>query len=168
MSVRLIIIIIMLVVALVLGFFLVKPQYSDLRAAQSTYDQKDTELASKTAYYDKIKEVDDKLNEYSDVLDKIDLALPSGYSVPSLFYYFQKTAGNSGLLLEDISLGDISSGNIKEINVDLKLAGSYPSLISFLSALENAARLSSVKIISFSSSKEGLFTFELTVAVYGY
>ena len=170
MSLRLIIIIVILVVASLLGVVLVWPKYQDFQQVQLRVKQKEAELGSKTAYYSKIQEIWGRLEEYEDVLSKIDSALPEDYSTPVLFNYLQKTTGGTGLILESLTFDGLTGDRIKEINVNLEALGSYSSLKSFLSALENSARIFKVKSFSFSSpekSKES-FSFELGISAYSY
>lgn len=170
MSFRLIIIIVMLAIASFLGMILVWPKYQDFQQIQSQVKQKEAELDSKTAYYSKIQEIWGKLKEYEDVLSKIDSALPKDYSTPVLFNYLQQTAGGTGLILENLTFGGLTGDRIKEISVNIEATGSYSSLKSFLSALENSARIFKVKSLSFSSPKSNKdsFSFELGISTYSY
>lgn len=168
MSIRLIIVIIMLVAAVVLGVILVWPKFQDFQQIQSDVDQKQSELDSKTSYYSKIKEIWSKLEEYKDVLTRIDSAFPVAYSVPALFYYLQRTTGETGLVMENLTLGGFSGERIKETDVTLQASGSYASLKTFLEALENSVRFFKVKNISFSSPDKGMFSFEIRITAYSY
>ena len=103
MTTRLIIIILMFAGALVGGFILVLPKYQDFTHLQSMLIQKEKELSSKTAYYSKIQEIWVELEKYQDVLAKIDSAVPNDFSIPVLFDYLQNTAGETGLVLENLT-----------------------------------------------------------------
>lgn len=168
MPIRLIIVIIMLISTIIVGIFLLWPKFQDFQQVKYDIEQKESELSSKTAYYSKIRGIWSRLEEYNDVLLRIDAAFPSAYSVPALFYYLQKTAGESGLILEDLSLGRVSGEKIKGMDVSLKISGSYSSLNAFLSALENSERFFMVKNISFSSPEDGLFSFDLAITAHSY
>lgn len=168
MPTRLIILIVMLVAVLTAGFTLVWPKYHDFQLAILTLKQKEAELNSKTAYYSKIKEIWGELEKYEDVLVKIDSAIPSSSSIPVLFNYLQKTSGETGLILENLTFGEIAGDKVKEISIHLQIVGDYSSFKNFLSAIENSARFFEVKSISLSSSGKGKFSFNLEITTYSY
>lgn len=168
MSARLIIITVIFTAVLVAGFVLVWPKYQDFQSVLSKLQQKEAELNSKTAYYSKIKEIWERLEKYEDVLAKIDSAFPNNYSIPVLFNYLQKTTGETGLVLENLTFEGVTGDKVKEISIRLEVSGDYSSFKNFLSAIENSARFFKVKSISFSSSKEGKFSFDLGIATYSY
>ena len=155
-----------LVLALVSGFFLTWPKYQALQVLQTNIEAKEAELQSKESYFSQIKEISEDLEGYAESLAKISSALPETPALPSLFNFLQITASQTGLVLEEIILGSVGQG---EIHVTCRLAGSYPSLKSFLLALESSARLIEVESISFSSPEEGKpFTFNLKIKVFSY
>jgi len=162
------IIIIMFLTALFFGFFLVWPEYQDFQQSQTEVKQKEAVLKSITARYSKINEINEKLEEYSDVLAGIEASLKN-YSVPVLFNYLHQTAGESGLLLQDLVFEGAGGEGLKETNINLQVSGSYSSLESFLYALENSAKFFKIKSINFSSpDKESDFSFNLGIATYSY
>ena len=122
-----------------------------------------------------------KLDEHQEELTKIDSALPSEFSAPSLLKFLQKIAPENGLVLTAVSSSlaqPLSQRNdIKEIQSSLSLSGSYSSLKNFLKVLEKSARLIKIDSVSFSTSqkKEGetaeiskIFDFQLEVKTYSY
>lgn len=167
---RLIIIIVMFAAALFLGFFFVWPEYQDFQQIQAELSQKKIELDSKKDYYDQFRKIWEEFEKYKGSLSRVDNAIPQTYSLPALFYYFQKTAGESGLLLESLSFQGVTGEEIKEISFGLEVSGSYASLKSFFSALENSSRIFKVKSVIFSSPEEDekSFSFNLEIATYSY
>ena len=168
MSTRLIIIIVMIAAALAAGFILVWPKYDDFHSAVLTLKQKEAELNSKMAYYSNIKEAWEELEKYEDVMVKIDSAIPDYSSIPVLFNYFQKTSGETGLVLENLTFGEATGDKIKETNIQLQVTGDYSSFKNFLSAIENSARFFAIKNISLSSSGKGKLSFNLEITAYSY
>ncbi len=160
----------MLVITLVLGFFLVWPKFQDFRQLQAELEQKEVELNSKTDYYSEIRKIQGRLEEYQDSLSRIENAVSKSYSLSVIFNYLQVLSGQTGLVLEDLTFGGVSGQGLKEISFNLKVSGSYSSFKSFLSALENSARLFNVKGIrlSFPEKGEKSFSFDITVATYSY
>lgn len=168
MSTRLIIIVIMIAAALVLGIALVWPKYQSFQLTLAELKQKETELSSKTAYYSKIKETWSKLESYNDVLPEIDSALPKTYSAPALFNYLDQTAGESGLVLDNLTFEGAAGEKVKEISLKLHGLGAYSSLKSFLFSLESSVRFFQVKSISFSSKEKGTVDLNLEITTYSY
>ena len=172
MSLRfLIIIFAMVATVLAVGFFLAWPKYQQIQQLKEEISMKEEELNSKTDYYSQIKKINSRLEEYQDSLSQVEQAISKSYSLPATFDYLQKVSGESGLILEDLSLESLNAqGILKEINLNLRVSGAYSSFKNFLSALENSARLFNIKNISFSSSeKTGQpFSFNLTIATYSY
>ncbi|MDO8559240.1 MAG: type 4a pilus biogenesis protein PilO [bacterium] len=168
MSTRLIIIIVMLGTALAMGFILVWPKYNDFHSAVLTLKQKEAELNSKMAYYSNIKEAWGELEKYEDAIAKIDSAIPDYSSMPVLFNYFQKTSGETGLILEGLTFGEPAGDKIKETSIQLQVTGDYSSFKNFLSAVGNSARFFEVKNIGLSSSGKGKLSFNLEITTYSY
>lgn len=170
-SLRPFIIIIILIIALAGGFFLVWPKFQNYHQLLLKMEQKETELNSKTEYYFAIKDIWGKLEKYEDVLSRVDSAIPKNYSTPALFYYLQQVAGQAGVVLGDLNLGGVSGDKVKEIDVNLRVSGSYSSLQKFIFLLENSARFFKIKSIglsSASSEKGNSFSFDLAITTYSY
>lgn len=166
---RLIVAIAMFAAALLTGFFLLWPEYQNFQQVQADLGQKKAELDSKISYYSEIKNIWSRLEEYRDSLSQINEFIPDSYSLPALFNYLQGLASQTGLVLEDITLGGVGGEGIKEINLNLEVSGTYSSLKNFLNALEQSAKLFNVKSISFSFPEEvGVFSFKIAVATYSY
>ncbi|MBI2450400.1 MAG: type 4a pilus biogenesis protein PilO [Candidatus Nealsonbacteria bacterium] len=167
---RLIIAVMIFVAVALLGLLLVWPKYQDFQLLRGNLEQKKIELSSKRDYYDYFRNIGGKLEQYNDVLPQIDAAISEGYSLPALFYYLQRRAGESGLISESIQAGEISgSKEVKEINISFKVSGTYSSLKSFLYALENSARLFNIKKVNFSiPERGGPFSFDLELTTYSY
>lgn len=168
MSTRLTIIIVIITVALAVGFILVWPKYNDFHSAVLTLQQKEAELNSKTAYYSNIKEAWGELEKYDDAIAKIYSAVPNYSSIPVLFNYLQKTSGEAGLILENLTFGEPAGDKIKEISIQLKVTGDYSSFKNFLFAIENSARFFGVKNIGLSSSGKAKLSFNLEITTYSY
>lgn len=153
------------------SFIFVLPKYRDFKDVILKFQQKEAELNSKMAYYSEINKTWRDFEKYEDVLAKVDSAVPRSYSLPAMFNYLQKTAGETGLVLENLASSDlVNSSDIKEIGINLQMSGDYPSFKNFLSALENSERFFSVKSARLSSpkGKDGKFTFNLGISTYSY
>lgn len=163
-----------LIVALILIVVLIWPKYQELSIFEKQIEGKKTELELETTYFAHLQQVSQELKQYENQLSKIDSALPQTSFLPDLLNFIQKAASQSGLLLKEISpvkttqISSEETAQIKEVKLSLSLVGDYFSFKNFLSALETSARLIEVENISFSSPKEGPFTFDLIIKVYSY
>jgi len=163
-------IIVSLLLALVLGVVLIYPRYQDLQFIQERIEERKGELQSKEEYLSNLNEVSEELKKYERELSIIDSALPLNPFLPALFDFLQKASSQSGLILKAMSpvLGLPPKG-LKETRVNLKMTGPYTSLKSFLSVLENSARIIELESLSFSSSGElSPFDFNTAIKVYSY
>lgn len=177
-------IIFILLIFLVLGtIFIWWPKYQDFSALNLKIKEKETELQNKEEYFSDLSQLSRKLKEeYSSEIAKIDLALPTDFSVFELLILLKKESSQNGLILEKFDIGSIPSLGaskepleVREIPINISLFGSYSALKNFLSSLQKNTRIFDVKSISFSSSKkeeekkEGeIFNFNLTIKTYSY
>ena len=158
--------------SLLLIFTLVFPRYRDLDYLKKEILGKEAELHSQEEHLQHLLEVSKEIQEREESISKIDSAIPKEAFLPELLNFFQKTASQSGLILEEVSPTVVSSGEeeaIKITRVDLDLKGYYFDFKNFLLIVEKSARLIEIENIFFSSDKsEELFTFELSTRVYSY
>ena len=146
-------------VVLLLVFFLVMPEYHTYQGLQQELAQKTAQRNSEFDYYDAINKTYTDLQSDQDNIAKINDALPEDPDLGKIIYFLQDTAAGNGLIAKDIFLSKSSSnslqesaGAVKEVTLSMDLLGDYPSLGSFLSALEQSDRIFEVTNISFGSS----------------
>ena len=158
--------------SLLLIFTLVFPKYRALNYLKKEILGKEAELHSQEEHLQHLLGVSKEIQEREESISKIDSAIPKEASLPELLNFFQKTASQSGLILEEVSPVVVRSGEeeiIKTTIVNIVLKGYYFDFKNFLSIVEKSARLIEVDNIYFSSDKlEELFTFELSTRVYSY
>lgn len=166
------------------AFLLVWPKYQELNSLNANINNSQLELQSKTEYFNNIKTVSEELKNYQDSLSKISTALPSDPLLPATFGFFQNIASQSGLVLEEVAVGSITSlegesineteeiivKQVQSIDFAVKLSGSYESFKSFLESIELSARIIEIKNIHFETPEEDNtpFSFELELSVYYY
>lgn len=162
------------VFSLILGPTLLWPKYQTLKEYQNNINLKRMEIEEQEQYFANIASVKTRLDQNSEIVAKIDSALPDSIDIPALLNFIKLSCSQSGLVLESISPFSIKavSGmtNVKEISMDLKVSGSYAAMKNFLFVIEKSARLIEIQDISFSSpaSSQDLFTFALKIKVYSY
>jgi len=160
--------IIILTVNLILIFLFVIPKYKESIELQKSVAQKQAEYNVKGDYYIKLLSTVKSIDERQDLLQKIDSALPSNFSLAPIVYFIQKKSIESQLTIKSITfsgghdtlpinfneqVGNSSGKNggtgIKSIILTVNLSGSYQGLKLFLYSLERSARLFQVENISF-------------------
>ncbi|KPJ73637.1 hypothetical protein AMJ48_00155 [Parcubacteria bacterium DG_74_1] len=174
MTNRIIIIIIFIVISLVLIMTLILPKYRELNVLRVEVDQREAELQRTKDYFTDLYNMSEELKEYQESLSKIDSALPSELSFPSLLDYLEKISAENDLILA--SIGEVTTyaldqrPNIQEHRLGFSLAGSYSSFKEWLHTLEKSSRLIEVTSIDFSTSQLGqdYFIFALGIKFYSY
>ena len=183
---RYFIIAICFLIALIVGFFLILPKYRVFERLQSEIKVKSAELKYKEDYFADIASTSVKLKDYQEVFAKIDSALPTNPSPPSLFNFLEEKSSENGLVLTKIKNlptppkvkkegeegGQIE---IKEIRAELSVLGSYSAFKNFLLGIQKSSRIIETQTISieFPQSEEekeegGLLIFNLTIKTHSY
>lgn len=171
------IIVFCLFLSAVLGVFVVLPKYRLLQSEKAEAVVEGQSLANTESYYQNLNSINNQLQQYSDQLSKIDMALPQGNSIPQTFYFFQNEVSESGMVLKN--LGQISNApsashpGLQKYSMTLSVSGPYSVFKSFLQNLEQSARMVQVQEISFSSpsstqNASGSLEADLSVAFYSY
>jgi Tfp pilus assembly protein PilO len=169
-----IIITVCLILALALGLGLAWPKYQALVSKNAEAAAKTLDLQNRQSYYQEVAKTSEELKTYSEELVKIDSALPSEFSLPEAYDFFQKKASESGLVLKDESFNKSAlvkdNPGQKEYHFNLELSGSYAAFKNFLATLEKSARMVEVEKIAFSSLEKSssAFSFLVSVKFYSY
>lgn len=163
-----------LLLLLILGaIFLGWPKYQDLNQLRLEVKAKEKELQNKEDYFSELRNLALKLKEYASELAIVDTALPADPSACGFLNFLEKASSQNGLIVKNLSLGEISSfeeeSDIKRIAVSFSATGPYSALKNFLSVLQNSSRLIEVKSIYFSSPEKGeVFSFDLIIRTHSY
>ena len=165
----------------ILAFYFLIPKYQDLSYSNMQAELRVDRLKNLQEHFSELSSLDQELSAYQAEMAKVQSALPEDPSLASVFYFFQESAKQNGLLLTSISFSSTKreqankeKTEIKEDIFSVEVTGSYTAFKNFLSTVERSARLIEIESISFSSKKEeesvskDLFSFELSVKVYSY
>ena len=166
-------IIICLALSIFLGVLFLLPKYQNLKNLQLQVENKETEVRYRNEYFQNLRSLAGKLEEFKEDVAKIDAALPSDPSLPAFYNFLQKTTSENGLILKNIGVFSASpmasNPSIKIISIPFGASGSYASLKNFLGAIEKSARIVEANGISFSApQKEELFNFSLKIQTHSY
>ncbi len=159
------------IMALIIGIFWSWPSYQAFFALHEQQNQKTREAEAQANYFKELGALQEKLQKFQSQLALVDWALPNDSSLPSLYGEIQSMAANSGLVLKSISSSVPPSvaGQLKTIEMNLDMSGSYIGLKEFLSRSQNAARVLRVQSAGFLSPKTtDKFNFQLRLSAYSY
>lgn len=173
---------ILLFLTLIFVVFLLLPKYENFNDLKERVEKSEAQYQKTEKYFLGLKENLENLRNYRTSLEKIETALPDSPELPPLLDFLQKKSSESGLLLENIIPAKIEGKTeeekektegiltkVEENYYNLKLAGLYPSLKSFLKALEKSSRLIEVENISLSvKEKEEISEINLLIKTYTY
>jgi len=170
---RNIIIAILLILAILIGAFLIWPNYQRLKNLQIQIERTKTSLQESERYYNELTLTLQRLKEFEPELSKIEMALPSYTSMPSFYNFIEKTSRENGLILRKVDSNpakdSVIKPEIKEIGVSASLSGTYSSLKNFLVAIEKNSRMIEIDKISFSPPGKGdIFDFNINFKIYSY
>ncbi len=177
-----IIIVLTIFIILLLIFFLVSPEYRNFKTLQLELGVKKAEYNAEYEYYSQITQNYYNIQNNSEKIKKIDIALPSDPVLGDLVYYVQDEALKNGLILKSIFLTKVPSASdeekIKDIGFSLSLLGNYKALESFLNSLEKSSRLFEINGISFGAGSgssqstqfqsQDVFQFSMQITTHAY
>src|SRR5687768_9622517 len=90
-------VVIIVVISLVIFSFFVVPKYQESVALEAGLMQRRAQYDGRIDYYLKLSQVLGDIEQREDVLQKINDALPAGFSVYSTIDFFQEQAKESGM-----------------------------------------------------------------------
>lgn len=166
-------IIVLLAVGLSLIAGLVWPKFQAYRLESLKVETKETELEYQKNYVSRLKEIESQIEEYEQPFSKIESSLSDYFSSPAFFANVQRMAAQSGLVIKSLAE---SSAQVKEDSEELKkrtfsvsVSGNYEDFRSFISSLENSAKIIEVEKFGFSDlSEEESSDFDLTISTHTY
>jgi len=180
---------IILFASIILVSILVVPEYKTFKILRVELGEKRAEYKAEFDYYAAITKTYFDLKGRPDDIRKVDNALPQDPNLGQLIYFLQKKAGENGMIVKDLFLSKSStsttisgaSGSAKDLIFSINLIGDYVSLQSFISALENSARIFEISNISFNTGSQikaplpsfqsqinRAYSFNLQIKTYSY
>lgn len=160
--------------ALGLLLFMVWPKHQELSDLNREIQRTQKRVEKSKDYVSNLNDFSGDLDEHSKQLKKVNSALPEKPGIPSLLDFLYSSASDKqGLLLKKV--GSIAKsnyqGNIKKVNINLELEGSYSSFKDFLKITEKTSRIIEVENISFNMPEEDEKVpprFEVSLSTFFY
>lgn len=159
--------------AFAVGMFFVMPLRDDIRFFEKELSKKTTELQTLNAYIENLRVIEDKLQQNSEAVSKLNAAIPDDSDLPSLYDFFQKLSSTSGLTLKSIdsaSEKSESSAQLIAISISMSVEGPYEGIKDFLSRLKSSPRIIQLDSVAFSSpaAKNAPFSVRVLASAYSY
>lgn len=176
-----IILIIVIVLLGVAGYFLVWPEYENYVVKRKEFDTKDEEIKAKEEYLPTLEAISAKLLEFEDQVSKVETAIPIEPSIAALFNYFQKATSRNGLILKDIDVSGLFNANktkllerMESMPFSIIVTGSYSSLKTFLLDIYLNSRMINISSVNFAYSQmedtsiSDFFDFQISLETQSY
>lgn len=178
----------LIVAAVIVGYFLALPQWdtvTKLDEEGAYLDALNLELDALRATYLALGTTADRISEED--RNRIEEAIPRGTQRKELMVDIEHFASVAGVNLTDIEFVQLAGttvgavgiptpspqsslpkniGIIKELAMQVTVEGSYENFKAFLKILEHNLPIIDTENITFESTKEGIFTFNLDLKSY--
>jgi len=186
---RLATIIICLILSVVLGFFLLWPQYQKFSEERWRVKEKEVERNNQEEYFNHLNKLSEELKGYEEELSKIDSAFPLDPDIPDLLNFLALASSQNGLSFEKVNSfsadsakksktatsgqEEVPTKRYKELTIEFEVSGEYPSLKNFVSTLEKSARIIEIESISLKKKtsqlkEEGPPLYNFKIKTYYY
>lgn len=174
--------ILLLIISGLIVVFLLFPQYQNYKILNKELSLKREELSSKNEYFNSIHATKQILDGKKDDLSKIDNALPLDPDPVIVLLSIQKKASDNGVVITKVNSLSVEDGNkrgvkgsfsgeknsFRKIKISLSLAGSYESIVNFISSLEKDPRIINIEEMSILSNKKNKNSMDLEIKVESY
>ena len=173
--------IIALAISIILGVFLLFPQYQDYKKTKVDLEQAKTDFANRDHYVQQLRETGQEIEENQDIIAKLNEALPNHRDIPSFINFLKELSKSNGVSLDNVKWDSIQIGekrrkegkdkrDFNTYSVQISASGSYFAFKNFLFGLENSGRLIDVKKAHFAVSKtpDKLSSFDITMNIHSY
>jgi len=169
------IIIFVILVFAVGGYFLWVPKYNEFKTNNALLNAAAEVVKEKKNYLFELEAHLNNLEEYGEAMSKIDSALPLESSADAMFSYAQKIASEKGLIITkaDLSEGSATTASvpdeqgvaIQKLGISITLVGKYSSFKDFVSSVYRNSRLIEIASLSFEheEKEESLDVFEFDI-----
>ncbi len=195
MRLKTIIIALCLLLSIFISWQFIWPAYNNFQAKQSMADVKQQEYNKLNDLVNKLNELTKDYKTKADSVDKLEQIAPPGKDVPELLNQFESLSAQSGMILHSIDFTEGAGGQaqakptassdqtaaspipeqsqaesnpIRELNIGIRVSGSYEAFKNFLTNIEKNLRLVDIQNIGFSASSQQnvLYDFSLSGKTY--
>ncbi len=150
-------------------FAFVLPLYNELGALQTAMDERSSSIIDLRRALDRVDSLGQDLDQRMADVNRLKNVISQRKSADEIVSALDSIANQSGVQLVNFSMGEgQSTGDYNTATLNLNLNGSYPSLKTMFSNLENSLRLFDVTNMSVSPLTESaeLLSVNLSINVY--
>jgi Tfp pilus assembly protein PilO len=176
-------IILLVVVAALVFWFLIQPKRAELADKKTTLTALQKEKTELKSNADRLEKLVKQLKNSKEDVAKLDEMLPLDVRETKVHLLVEDLIKNSGLTSSNVSvtgLGDkIVAGNpaqlegayttprkVQEIDISMVVTGNFAQLMAFLGTLEKSARIMDVSFFEITASDDDTLDFSLNVSTY--
>lgn len=141
-------------ISIILFFILILPSIDKTKSLISAIREREIILRQQKEIISRIEKIGKEIEENKENVNKLDLLLPKKRTVPDLIASIEAIAGNSGVVLEELSFSETSTlgEEFEKLVANLTLNGSYETFLKFLDSLEKNIRIAD--LIDFSVARK--------------
>lgn len=154
--------------AVLVGFFLGWPQYQKYMATIESISRAQVQITNQIEYGEYLEETNDKLADYTEEIEIIEKAVPTGDNLPLMYDFFLSYPSEKGVLMGDVGI-NVSQADegLGSIDIHMGIIADYDSFKSFLYSLERSERFFEIGSLAFSSPDLGApFSFNIGMKAF--
>lgn len=174
-----------------LAYFLLLPEFKDVRMSREALVSKKSVVEQWQNTFDRMKKMIADLEAKRTEIKPLDQAIPTSPDIPELLANLEQLARQSGLLISGLQISTVptvsapapgedlvqaesteqplrSAENLSVMNLSLNVAGQYPQLEAFLLNMERNLRLMDLQTVSFGGADEDAGGQEYTLQIQTY
>jgi len=142
--------------SILIFFLLVLPAFDQTRSLRNSIKEREAVLTEAQEISNRIKELNQEIDRRKSEVEKLSQFLPRQKGTAEILANLESIVSASGMLLSELNLSEVSGlGEIKKINGNLKLSGSFASFMNFLDLLEKNLRLIEISTIDAAAQAAG-------------
>lgn len=155
-----IITIFLLVISVIVVVLFAVPEYRQAKGLQLKLATAKAQYQGQADYLAAISRLADELDARPDALNKVDSALPTGFSVAPIISFLGNTATTHSLAIQSVELSpealapyaqmlaEESKIATQSMAFSVRITGPYRNIRNFIAAIENSARVFEITAVS--------------------
>ncbi len=161
----------LLLVAAIGWFAVVKPQLSTYSDETLQVKTKAAELDSYNQRISDLQTIQNAGSSVQNVLKEMYLAMPKTSQIPEVLVMIESVASNSGVVLNGINVGSTASsssttaGAVSQVPVSVSFSGNLTSVVNFLNAINNNIRTATVNSQTMTSDQSGNLSVTMQLGI---
>jgi len=157
----------LVVVALVVAVFVYEPQRKELARLDGEIAAQERELDALRETAAKKEELEARLKEIEQIVERFEAKLPTRKEIPKLFRKFQLAAADANVVVESIEkLDEIKKPPRVDIPYQWKVSGTYHQIATFINTLETGERFVKISDVHIGEQKRGVSDAEFKLTTF--